>query len=168
MTVTIIAAVAENGVIGRGNTLPWHLPDDLKRFKRLTVGHPVIMGRKTFDSIGRRPLPNRRSIVISRDPALPADGITVARDLDTALSLAGTGAQIFVIGGAEVFRAALPRADRLELTVIHADIPGDASFPAIDPAEWTLLEESHHPDDARHAHAFSFRTYQRTRAINFA
>ena len=167
MTVTVIAAVAENGVIGRGNTLPWHLPDDLKRFKRLTTGHAVVMGRKTFESIGR-PLPNRRSIVVSRNPAWQPDGTTVARDLDSALSLAGATDQIFVIGGAEVFRAAMPKADRLELTVIHADIPGDAYFPAIDPNEWTLLEESHHPADAHHPHAFSFRSYQRTRVANFA
>ena len=136
MTVTIIAAVAENGVIGRDNGLPWHLPADLRRFKRLTRGHMVVMGRRTFDSIGGRPLPDRRNIVVSRNPQYHPSGVEVAPDLPGALRLAGPEEDVFVLGGGEIFRQALPLADRLELTVIHARIEGDVTFPPIAAAEW--------------------------------
>jgi dihydrofolate reductase len=159
VTVALIAAVAENGVIGRGGGLPWHLPDDLRWFKQLTMGHPVVIGRRTFDTLGR-PLPGRRWIVLSRNPAFHPDGVETAPDLRSALAAAGHG-DVFVAGGADVYRAALPLADRLYLTVVHARVEGDTRFPEVDFDDWTLMEERHHPADARHRHAFTFRTYAR-------
>ena len=162
--LSLIVAASENDVIGRDGDLPWHLPKDLRRFKRLTTGHPIIMGRKTHESIGR-PLPNRRSIVLSRDPEYRADGVEVAPSLDKALALAKSGEpadEIFVIGGYEVFRRAMPRADRLYLTRVHAEVDGDVLFPDFDPERWTLVEDVRHESDAKHAHAFSFQTYDRT------
>ena len=154
--------MSRNGVIGRGNQLPWHLPADLKHFKQLTIGHTIIMGRKTWQSIGR-PLPERRSIVISRDPRFDAPGATVVTNLDEALAAAGDEAEVFVIGGAQVYRLALPRADRLYVTHIEADVPGDAFFPAIDPSQWTAVSREEHPVDERHAYPFHFVTYERSR-----
>ncbi|HEY7688465.1 MAG TPA: dihydrofolate reductase [Dongiaceae bacterium] len=139
--LVLIAAVSENGVIGRGNALPWKLKSDLRRFRSLTMGKPVVMGRKTFLSLGK-PLPGRTNIVVSRDPAFAADGVLVAGSLVTALDVAvgdalrrGAG-EIAVIGGAELYAQALPAADRLEITRVHAAIQGDAIFPPIDPALW--------------------------------
>lgn len=162
MTVALVAAVAENGVIGRGGGLPWRLPDDLRWFKQLTMGRAVVIGRRTYDSLGR-PLPGRRWIVLSRDPAFQPPGVETAPDLETALRRAGAG-DVFVAGGAAVYQAALPVADRLFLTVVHADVAGDTRFPAVNFDEWTLVEERRHPADERHAHAFTFRTYQRRAA----
>lgn len=159
MIVALIAAVARNGVIGRGGALPWRLPDDLARFARLTTGKPVVMGRKTFASIGR-PLPNRRNIVLSRSvAAIP--GCLVARSVEDAIAAAGEGPELWVIGGEEVYRAFLPRADRLELTEIDADVDGDAHFPPFDRACFRQVRRERHPADARHAHAFDFVTYER-------
>jgi dihydrofolate reductase len=160
MIVSLVAAMAENRVIGRAGGLPWHLPDDLKRFKRLTVDHTVIMGRKTFDEI-KRPLANRRNVVISRDRSLAAQGVTVVPDLDEALALGATEREVFVIGGGEIFRLALSRADRLYLTVVHAEVEGDTWFPRFDEAAWALEEDVFHPADQRHEYSFSFRTYRR-------
>ncbi|MBT8485231.1 MAG: dihydrofolate reductase [Phycisphaerales bacterium] len=158
-TVTIIAALSENRVIGRGGGLPWHLPADLKRFKKLTLGHPVIMGRRTFDSI-KRPLPDRTNIVVTRDASFTAEGVVVAHGLDEALAQAGDGL-VFVAGGAEIYGLALSRADRLELTVVHARVDGDVRFPAFDPRDWQCTADERHEVDERHAYAFSFRTYAR-------
>ena len=152
--------MARNRVIGRNNALPWHLPADLKRFKALTMGHAVILGRKTFDAIGK-PLPGRRWIVVTRDRDWRHTGAEVAHDLDQAVRAVAHEAEVFVAGGAEVYAQALARADRLYLTVIHADIDGDARFPAIEPAEWRLIEDQPHPADERHAHPYSFRRYER-------
>jgi dihydrofolate reductase len=163
MTVAMIAALSENNVIGRDNALPWHLPADLKRFKRLTTGHPIIMGRKTWESIGR-PLPGRRSIVISRTAGFHPDGATVVPSIEAALAALPEAGLVFVIGGQRVFEAALPLTDRLELTRVHAALPGDAFFPPIDFSEWNLTAEAHHPADQHHAFAFSFLTYDRARA----
>jgi len=160
MTLTIIAAMSENRVIGRGGGLPWHLPDDLKRFKRLTSGHHVIMGRRTFQALDR-PLPNRVNIVITRRPDFAPDGALIARDLDEALRLAAPDPDPFILGGGEIYALALPRADRLELTIVHAEIEGDTFFPEFDERDWTLLHDERHEADARHAHAYSFRTYER-------
>jgi dihydrofolate reductase len=140
LTVSLVVAVAENGVIGRDNALPWHLPDDLRHFKRLTLGKPVIMGRKTFLSIGR-PLPGRHMIVMTRDPAWQAEGTTVVHSLAEALALAardggGAAVEAMVIGGADIFALALPLADRLYLTRVRGRPPGDTYFPAPDPADW--------------------------------
>jgi dihydrofolate reductase len=159
VTVSLIAAVADNGVIGRDGGLPWHLPDDLRWFKRVTAGHAVIVGRRTWESLGRA-LPDRRWIVLSRDPGFRPAGAETAPDLAAALSAAGAG-EVFIAGGSAVYRAALPLADRMYLTAVHADVSGDTRFPPLDFSRWTLMDERHHPADERHAHAFTFRTYDR-------
>ncbi len=155
MLVSIVVAIAQNNVIGRGNDLPWRLPDDLKRFKALTIGKPVIMGRKTYESIGR-PLPERTNIVISRQADFAADGCTVVRSIDEALAAASDAPEAMVIGGAEIFREVLPRTDRFYLTRIHADVPGDTIFPDLVLDDWIELESEYHPADDRHAYAFTF------------
>ncbi len=161
MKISLIVAMSENGVIGRGGDLPWHLSADLKRFKKLTLGHVVIMGRKTFESIGR-PLPRRRSLVLSRDPAYRAAGAEVAASLEQALAMAAAEDDVFVIGGAAVFAEALPLADRLYLTLVHAEVDGDVTFPAVDTDSWRLISTERHEADAKHAYAFSFLVYEPT------
>lgn len=153
--VTFVVAVADNGVMGAGNRLPWRLPADLKWFKELTLGRPIVMGRKTYDSIGR-PLPGRHNIVVSRSPALRIEGCTVVSSVEAALAAAGDVPEIAVIGGAEIYRLLLPRVDTIYLTRVHADISGDTFFPELDPTEWQETLVSHHPADERHAHSFSF------------
>ena len=144
MTVSLVVAMAENRVIGRNNQLPWYLPEDLKYFKRVTMGKPIIMGRKTFESIGR-PLPGRTNIVISRNPDYKAEGIRVVQSLDQALDLCESlavvdgGDEAMVIGGAELFEQALEYADRLFLTEVHAEVPGDTFFPEISAAQWSEI-----------------------------
>ena len=162
MIVSLVAAMSENRVIGRGGKLPWHLPKDLKFFKKLTVDHTVIMGRKTFDEI-KRPLDNRRNVVITRNHAFQPHGVTVVPSLDEALALGATEEEVFVIGGGTVFRLALPRADRLYLTVVHAQVEGDTWFPEFDKDAWVLESDERHEADDKHAYAFSFRTYRRIR-----
>ncbi len=148
MRVALIVAMAENGIIGRGNDLPWHLSGDLKHFKSVTMGKPVIMGRKTFDSIGK-PLPGRANIVVTRDPSLRAEGMRVVHDFDEALRVAediarADGAEeIIVIGGAQIYELALPKADRIYLTEIHQRVDGDVRFPDIDPRAWTERSRHH-------------------------
>jgi dihydrofolate reductase len=160
MIVSLVAAMAENRVIGRDGGLPWRLPDDLKHFKRLTVDHTVIMGRKTYDEMGR-PLANRRNVVITRNPDFRPAGVTVVPTLEEALALGATESEVFVIGGGEIYRLALPRADRLYLTIVHASIPGDTYFPPFDETAWAIDREEFHPADDRHPHGFTFRTYLR-------
>ncbi len=160
MRLSLIAAIAANGVIGRGNDLPWRLPDDLKRFKRLTVGHTVLMGRRTFESIGR-PLPRRRSLVLSRNPGFRPEGVEVFADLDAALRACAGNDEVFVIGGRGVYEAAMHRADRLCLTDVEAEVEGDVHFPEIDRSRWNLVSEEHHAADDRHELAFTFRTFER-------
>lgn len=159
--IEIVAAVARNGVIGRANALPWHLPDDLKHFKSLTTGGVILMGRRTFESIGRA-LPGRRSIVISRGlSAPPAAGVELARSLDDAITLIGTSAKrVFVIGGAVLYAAAMPRAQVLHLTELDEPVEGDVLFPPFDRNQWRLIEEVPHPTDERHAMAFRFCRYE--------
>lgn len=157
--LTLIAALAQNRVIGRDGDLPWRLPDDLKRFKRLTVGKTVLMGRKTWVSLGR-PLPDRDNWVLTRDAAFRPAGATVFAALDQALD-AGQGRDLVVIGGAELYRQTLPLATRLELTEVLAEVEGDTLFPAIDAIRWQTLASEEHPADERHAHAFRFVTLQR-------
>jgi dihydrofolate reductase len=152
--------MAGNRVIGREGGLPWRLPDDVRHFKRLTLDHTVIMGRKTFEEI-RRPLANRRNVVISRNPAFRPAGVTVVPSLAEALALGATEEEVFVIGGGEIYRLALPLADTLYLTVVHADVEGDTTFPPFEADAWVLEHEEHHPADDRHAHPFTFRTYRR-------
>lgn len=176
--LSLIAAMSENRVIGRDGDLPWHLPADLKHFKATTRGHPVIMGRKTFESLDR-PLPNRTNIVITRNPNYDVDGVIVVRSLDEALRVAEKqhdGAEptrsdddgdrepeIFILGGEEIFRQALCRADRLYLTIVHAELDGDTFFPEIDEASWRTTDESHHPADEKNEHACTFQTLDRVR-----
>jgi dihydrofolate reductase len=158
--ITLIVAVADNGVIGRDNTLPWHLPDDLKRFKRLTMGKPIVMGRKTFDSIGK-PLPGRQNIVVTRDPNYRREGVTVVHAADAALRAAGEVPEIMVIGGAELFRMLLPRANRLHLTRVHGNMEGNVLWPALDDRDWRVVEREGHPADERHAFAMTFEMLER-------
>jgi dihydrofolate reductase len=160
--VSLVLAMSENRVIGRDGGLPWHLPKDLQHFKKLTVDHTVIMGRKTFDEI-KHPLANRRNVVVSRNPDFQPRGATVVPSLDEALALGATEREVFVIGGGEIFRLALPRADRLYLTVVHASVEGDTYFPSFDATAWALEEEERHEADEKHAYPFTFRTYSRIR-----
>ncbi|MBN2491343.1 MAG: dihydrofolate reductase [Planctomycetes bacterium] len=160
MRLSLVVAVAENGVIGRAGGMPWHLPEDLRRFKRLTTGHAVLMGRKTFASLGC-PLPDRQNIVLSRDPSFAPAGIEVGRSLEDALARA-RGEEVFVIGGEALFREALPLASRIHLTLVHAVVDGDVRFPLDALAAWRLLSDKYHPADARHPFAFSFRLYEST------
>ncbi|MGE0707063.1 MAG: dihydrofolate reductase [Planctomycetota bacterium] len=163
--VVLVAAAAENGVIGREGDLPWRLPEDLRRFKQLTLGHPMVMGRKTWESIGRRPLPRRPTLVLTRDADYPLpDGVARAADIQVALELAaGLGpSPVFVAGGEGVYRAALPHADRVELTRVHAEVEGDARFPLEElAAGWRCRDRARHEADERHPHPFSFETWVR-------
>jgi dihydrofolate reductase len=155
VSVSLIVAVADNGVIGQRNGLPWRLPEDLKRFKALTMGKPIIMGRKTYDSIGK-PLPGRTNIVITRQPGLSLPGCVVAGSLPAAVDAAGAVDEVMVIGGAEIYRQALPMTQRVYLTRVHAQVEGDACFPALAPEQWQEVAREDYPADERHAHAFSF------------
>lgn len=161
MTVSIIAAVARNGVIGRDGHLPWRLSDDLKHFKRVTIGKPIVMGRKTYASIGK-PLPGRENIVLTRDPQLQAEGCTVVHSVEEALKAAGNAEEVMVIGGAAVYAALLPQADRLYVTEVHAEVAGDVQFPDIDPTAWRERERSSHPADGRNEYAFDTVVLERT------
>jgi len=157
--LAIVVAVADNGVIGREGDLPWRLPDDLKHFKQLTSGHAIVMGRETYESIGR-PLPNRLNIVLSRSTDFAASGVTVVNDLDRAIEAAGDQ-PLFVIGGRAVYQAALPLADVLHVTHVRASVEGDVTFPPIDPKIWRKVDSQHHPADERHAYPFDFCRYER-------
>jgi dihydrofolate reductase len=158
--ITLIVAVADSGVIGRDNTLPWHLPEDLKRFKRLTMGKPILMGRKTFESIGK-PLPGRQNIVVTRDTNYRREGVTVVHDAEAALRAAGPVPEIMVIGGAELFAALLPRAGRIHLTRVHGNIPGDVMWPALDEREWSVVERESHSADDRHTWPMTFEVWEK-------
>ena len=163
--LTLIWAMTENGVIGRDHDLPWDLPDDMKHFMLTTKGHAVIMGRKTYETVGK-PLPGRTNIVITRSLDYVREGAVVVHDLDAAIEHAQKtrGAEeVFVTGGSEIYRLALPRADRLNVTVIHTSLEGDTHFPAVDWSEWELRSERYHDLDERHAYALSFRVYERAK-----
>ncbi len=166
--VVLVAAVAENGVIGRDNALPWRLKSDLQHFRRLTIGRPVVMGRKTYESIGK-PLKDRTNIVITRDPAYAAEGIVVAHSFDKAMQIAHDDAkergadEIAVIGGSGVFNESLPIADRLEITEVHAAPEGDTFFPPIDKQLWREIARVRHPAAPQDDADVSFITYERVR-----
>jgi dihydrofolate reductase len=176
MRLTLLVAAAENGVIGRDGALPWRLPEDLRRFRRLTWGHHLLMGRRTFDSIGRA-LPGRTSLVLTRSaggrtPLTQGSGEERGRacfhdDLAAALRQAREAGEdeLFVVGGEEVYRLTAPIADRLLLTRVHAQPPGDACLPEIDPTQWVLIGRERHEADARHAFAYSFEEYRRDRGL---
>ncbi len=158
--LALIAALARNRVIGRDNRLPWRLPADLRFFKQTTMGKPLLMGRRTWESIGR-PLPGRRMIVLSRDPGYHAPGCAVARSLDEALAMAGAVPEIMVIGGALLYQQTLPQTERLYLTRVEADVPGDAWFPEWNEREWRPVWEETHPADVDHAWPYRFQRLER-------
>ena len=162
MRVALIVAVADNGVIGRAGDLPWRLPADLKRFRRLTMGHHLIIGRKTWQSIGK-PLAGRRILVLTRAAAVEPAGADPCPSLAEALARAAAAGddEPFVAGGAEVYRLALPLADRLYLTRVHASPEGDVRLPPFDTEHWQLVERRERPPDERHAHRLTFETYDR-------
>ncbi|MEM9057664.1 MAG: type 3 dihydrofolate reductase [Pseudomonadota bacterium] len=155
MRVSIVVARARNGVIGAGNALPWRLPADLKHFRRVTLGKPVIMGRKTWESIGK-PLADRRNIVISRNPAFAAAGAETADSIEAALAMVADARDVMVIGGADIYREALPYVTRMYVTEVHADIKGDTVFPEFDITDWREARRADHPADEANAHAYSF------------
>jgi dihydrofolate reductase len=161
MRLSLIWAMAENRVIGKDGGLPWHLPDELRHFLRTTRGHTLVMGRRTFESIGSKPLAGRRTIVVTRNSALRSTGVEVAADLDEALRLAHADEEVFVAGGAALYAQALPRADRLVATLVHADLDGDVEFPDVDWAAWRLVSDERHEADDGHPYAFSIRVYER-------
>lgn len=163
VALTLIAALDRNRAIGRGNTLPWHLPDDLKRFKALTLGKPVLMGRKTAESLGRA-LPKRRNLVLTRSGRVPFEGMDAVDSIDAAIALAqADGAtELCVIGGGELYALALLHAARMHLTHVETVVDGcDAFFPAFDPAQWRVVAREAHAADERHAFAFAFVDYAR-------
>jgi dihydrofolate reductase len=160
---SLVVAMARNRVIGRDNRLPWRLPADLAYFKQVTMGHPVVMGRRTYESIGK-PLPGRLNIVVSRNPAFRAPGCTVVSSLDEAWRVAGDAAEVCVIGGTSLFAESLPVADRIHLTEVGAEVPGDTWFPEFDRSEWGESEVLRHPADERHAYPFRIVVLDRKRA----
>ncbi|WP_323899258.1 type 3 dihydrofolate reductase [Aeromonas hydrophila] len=162
MMISMIAAMAHDRVIGLDNQMPWHLPADLAHFKRVTLGKPVLMGRKTFESIGR-PLPGRRNLVISHNSDYRADGVEVIDSVEAALALlAGSDvAELMVIGGGHLYGQLLPRADRLYLTRIDLAVEGDTRFPAFDEGDWSCIEREPHQPDEKNPHSYCFETWQR-------
>ncbi len=157
--IVFYLARADNGVIGRGGRLPWHIPADLKRFKAMTMGKPLIMGRKTFESLPGL-LPGRRHIVVTRDPDFDFDGAEIAHDRDEAIRLAGSDSEIAVVGGAEIYALFLPLADRIEVTEVHAAPEGDARVESFPEADWVEATREDHPADGERP-AFSFVTLKR-------
>ena len=162
MIKSLVVAKARNGVIGRDNRLPWRLPADLAYFKRVTMGHPVIMGRHTWESIGK-PLPGRQNIVVSRNRGYHAEGATVVGSLDEAWRAAGDAEEACVIGGTSLFAEALPQADRIHLTEVEAEVPGDTWFPAFDRSQWTEREVARQSIDERHELPFRILVLERRR-----
>ena len=163
MRISLLVAVSENGVIGHEGELPWRLPDELKLLKQLTMGHTLLMGRKTYESISR-PLPGRTSIVVSRNPdfAPHPEVITVASVREGFERARASGeSELFVFGGEAIYAEALPQVERLHLTRVHAEVSGDARFPELEPSDWILRDEVPHAADDRHAHAFTFQTFDR-------
>jgi dihydrofolate reductase len=158
--VSIIVAMAKNRVIGANNTIPWRLPGELALFKRITMGHHIVMGRQTWESIGRL-LPGRTSVIVTRNAAYRVPGAIVARSLDVALAACGNDPEVFVIGGAQLYAAALPLADRLYLTVVEADVPGDTLMPDFDLAQWQLASSEPHAADERNPHPYTLHVYER-------
>jgi len=163
MRMTLVAALGRNRSIGRGNAMPWHLPDDFRHFKMLTLGKPVLMGRRTAESLGRA-LPGRTNLVLTRSGRVPFDGMQAVASLDEAIAIAAAqgAAELCVIGGGEIYALALPRADVLQLTHVDTVVDGaDAFFPAWDASQWREMSRTSHAADAKHAHAFDFVEYRR-------
>ncbi|MBM0489864.1 type 3 dihydrofolate reductase [Aeromonas jandaei] len=162
MKISMIAAMAHDRVIGKDNQMPWHMPADLAHFKRVTLGKPVLMGRKTFESIGR-PLPGRRNLVISRNPDYQADGIEVVSSVEAALALLADNevAEVMVIGGGHLYAELLPKADCLYLTRIELEVEGDTRFPAFADEQWQCVEREVHQADEKNPHPYRFETWLR-------
>lgn len=160
MIVSLIAAMDEHRVIGARGALPWHLPRDMRHFKTLTTGHPVIMGRKTFETLNV-PLPKRHNVVVTSNRSYVAEGAEVADSLEAGLAAVADEAEVFVAGGGEIYRLALPRADRIYLTVVHGAFEGDTWFPEFSMEEWRLMDDVRYEPDERHALAHSLRLYVR-------
>ena len=160
MNLTLIAAMAKNRVIGKDNDLIWHFPEDLKHFKSLTSGHHVIMGRKTFESVGR-PLPKRVNIIITRQKDYLAEGCKIAGSLEEALAMVKNDDQPFIVGGAEIYKQSLDFANTIELTLIEAEYEGDTFFPEFDPSIWKLARGEKKEADDKHAHPYEFLTYKK-------
>ncbi|MEM6458617.1 MAG: dihydrofolate reductase [Planctomycetota bacterium] len=165
--VSLIAAMSENRVIGKDNALPWHLPHEMAQFRAYTLGHAVITGRKNFEAGDSKPLPYRRNLVLTTRPDWSPpeevrDAVEVCHGLDEALDRVGdSDPEPYVIGGAQVYALAIPVVDRMVLSTVHAELDGDTFFPDYDEAAWDLTDERHHPADARHAYAFTVRTFDR-------
>ncbi len=158
--ITLIAAAAENGALGANNTLIWHLPDDFKRFKRLTTGHYIIMGRKTFESFPK-PLPNRTHVIITRQKKYTAPNCIVVDSLKAAVEACPKNETLFVIGGGEIYAQSMKIADTIELTKVHHSFEADTFFPEISEDEWLLTQQEYHPKDANHHYDFTYQTYQK-------
>ena len=158
--ISLIAAMAENRVIGINNKMPWHLPADLRHFKALTVGKPIIMGRKTWESLPGL-LPDRPHIVVNREPSYQAEGCQVVHSIDEALAAAGNVPEVMIVGGGNFYTAMLPQADRLYLTQVETTIEGDAFFPDYNTTEWQVISQEKHPADEKNPFAYSFLTLER-------
>jgi dihydrofolate reductase len=157
---SLIAAIAQNNIIGKDNKLVWHMPADMRFFKNTTMGHTLIMGRKTFESFGK-PLPGRKSIVITRQKNWQYEGVVVVHSLEDAIKFAPADEEVFIIGGAEIYRQAMPLCQKMYLTIIHHDFEGDTKFPAIDFSQWHLMSDEKHIADEKNAYDYSFRVYER-------
>ncbi len=158
--ISIIVAMGRNRVIGKDNDLIWHLPADLKHFKETTMGKPVIMGRKTFESIGK-PLPGRTNIVVTRNSQYKAKECLVAHSLEKALEMVSDKAEVFIAGGGEIYREAIPLADRMHITIIDHSFEGDTYFPEFSKKEWEIIEEIYHPSNMENKYSMVMRTYER-------
>lgn len=160
MRVSLIVAVSENHVIGRNGQLPWHLSDDLRRFKRLTMGHHIVMGRKTFESIGRL-LPGRTTVIVTRTASFRVEGAKIANSVEAALRLSQPDEEVFIIGGAELYRHAMPFVDRLLITRVNATVEGDVCFPEFDPSQWQLTQQESFAADEQNDYPHGFEIYER-------
>lgn len=160
MNLTLIAAMSKNRIIGNNNELIWHLPADLKRFKSLTNGHHIIMGRKTYESLGR-PLPNRTNIIITRQKDFQAPGCLIVHSLEEAIQKSIGDEQPFIVGGAEIYKQALPYANKIELTIVDSEYDGDSSFPEIDAKKWEIVSKENYPSDEKNKHNMSFIQYRK-------
>ncbi|WP_039053137.1 dihydrofolate reductase [Sphingobacterium sp. T2] len=158
--ITLIVAAAENNAIGKGNRMPWHLPNDFKYFKEKTLNHSVVMGRKTFESIGK-PLPERRNIVMTKNTNYLHEEVDVANNIDELLLYCRDEREIFIIGGAEIYKQTLPLAHKVLLTRVHTTVDGDAFFPELPANEWKLISAEKHEKDDRHAFDYTFEVYER-------
>ena len=163
MIISLVVAASDNNVIGKDNQLLWHLPKDMKFFKNVTWGMPVVMGRKTFGSIGNKPLPGRKNIVITRQPGWNAEGVSVVDSVDAAAELAAglNYKEVFIIGGGQIYMIAFDRANKIYMTRVRAELEGDTYFPVIEKDDWTLVSKTDNPADEKHAYAFSFQLWEK-------